>query len=99
MSRVERPEEPVLTFAGRDVAITATVLALTAALFAAAADHGIMAYLQRTDDARLRLMVSSRAAPVTAVAKVFNWLGLVYVTLPASGSTRWPGSSFTRSCW
>ena len=82
MSRVERPEEPVLTFAGRDVAITATVLALTAALFAAAADHGILAHLQRTDDAWLRLMVSSRAAPVTAVAKVFNWLGLVYVTLP-----------------
>jgi undecaprenyl-diphosphatase len=27
-------------------------------------------------------MVSGRTAPVTAVAKVFNWLGLVYVTLP-----------------
>ena len=27
-------------------------------------------------------MISGRAAPVTVVAKVFNWLGLVYVTLP-----------------
>ena len=27
-------------------------------------------------------MVSGRTAPVTAIAKVFNWLGLVYVTLP-----------------
>ncbi|HTQ93593.1 MAG TPA: phosphatase PAP2 family protein, partial [Streptosporangiaceae bacterium] len=38
--------------------------------------------IQRADDAWLRLMISGRAAPVTAVAKVFNWLGLVYVTLP-----------------
>lgn len=82
MSRVERPEEPVLTFAGRDVVIIVTVLALTAALFAAVADHGILAHLQRADDAWLRLMVSSRSAPVTAVAKVLNLLGLVYVTVP-----------------
>ena len=46
------------------------------------ADHGLLAHIQRADDAWLRLMISGRAAPVTAVAKVFNWLGLVYVTLP-----------------
>ena len=27
-------------------------------------------------------MVSGRTAPVTVIAKIFNWLGLVYVTLP-----------------
>ena len=58
------------------------MLALTAAAFAVVADHSLPAHLQRADDAWLRLMISGRAAPVTAVAKVFNWLGLVYVTLP-----------------
>ena len=66
----------------RDTAVTAAVLALTAVAFAVVADHGILAHIQRADDAWLRLMVSGRSAPVTAVAKVFNWLGLVYVTLP-----------------
>ena len=58
------------------------MLALTAVAFAAVADHGILAHIQRVDDAWLRLMVSGRSAPVTAVAKFFNLLGLVYVTLP-----------------
>jgi len=66
----------------RDTAVTAAVLTLTAVAFALVADHGILVHIQRADDAWLRLMISGRAAPVTAVAKVFNWLGLVYVTLP-----------------
>jgi membrane-associated phospholipid phosphatase len=78
-----RPEEAILGSPGRDVAVTAAVLAVTAAAFAAAADHGILAHIQQVDDAWLRLMVSGRATPVTVVAKVFNLLGLVYVTLPA----------------
>lgn len=82
MPRVSRPEEPVLAAPGRDVAVTAVVLALTAVVFAAVADHGVLAHIQRADNAWLRLMVSGRAAPVTAVAKFFNLLGLVYVTLP-----------------
>ena len=82
MSRVSQPEEPVLAAPGRDVAVTAAVLALTAAVFALAADHGILVHLQRADDAWLRLMVAGRSAPVTAVAKFFNLLGLVYITLP-----------------
>ena len=82
VSGVRRPEEPVLAAPGRDVAVTAAVLALTAAVFALAADHGILVHLQRADDAWLRLMVSSRSAPVTAIAKFLNLLGLVYVTLP-----------------
>ena len=75
-------EEQVLAARRRDTVVTVVVLALTAAAFAAVADHGVLARIQRVDDAWLRLMVSGRAAPVTAVAKVFNWLGLVYVTLP-----------------
>jgi membrane-associated phospholipid phosphatase len=75
-------EDQVLAARRRDAVVTAVVLALTAAAFAAVADHGLLAHLQRADDAWLRLMVSGRSAPVTAIARVFNWLGLVYVTLP-----------------
>ena len=75
-------EEPVLAIRGRDVAVTAVVLALTAVAFAAVADHGILAHIQRADDWWLRLMTSGRLAPVTLIAKIFNVLGLVYVTLP-----------------
>jgi membrane-associated phospholipid phosphatase len=82
MSRVASTEEPVLAAPRRDAVVTAAVLALTAVAFAVVADHGILAHIQRADDAWLRLMVSGRTAPVTAVAKVLNWLGLVYVTLP-----------------
>jgi undecaprenyl-diphosphatase len=81
VSRVE--EEAILASPGRDAALTAAVLALTAVVFALAAGHGVLARIQHVDDAWLRLMVSSRTAPVTAVAKVLNLLGLVYVTLPA----------------
>ena len=77
-----QPEEAILGSPGRDVAVIAAVLAVTAAAFAVVADHGILAHIQRVDDAWLRLMVSGRAAPVTVIAKFFNLLGLVYVTLP-----------------
>jgi membrane-associated phospholipid phosphatase len=75
-------EEPVLAIRGRDVVVTAVALALTAVAFAAVADHGILAHIQRADDWWLRLMTSGRLASVTLIAKVFNVLGLVYVTLP-----------------
>jgi membrane-associated phospholipid phosphatase len=75
-------EDQVLAARRRDAVVTAAVLALTAAAFAAVADHSLLTHLQRADDAWLRLMISGRSAPVTAVAKIFNWLGLVYVTLP-----------------
>ncbi len=96
MSRLTRraaarqPEEAILAAPGRDTAATAAVLALTAVAFAVAADHGILAHIQRVDDAWLRLMVSGRVAPVTVIAKVFNLLGLMYVTLPVRGVQR-PG--------
>ncbi len=78
-----RPEEEALLARPRRAAfLTAGVVALTAVLFALAAGHGTMGRIQRLDDAWLRLMISGRAPPLTAIAKVFNVLGLVYVTLP-----------------
>jgi membrane-associated phospholipid phosphatase len=77
-----RPEDAILGAPRRDVAATAAVLAVTAVVFAVVADHGILVRIQRVDDAWLRLMVSGRSAPVTVIAKFFNLLGLVYVTLP-----------------
>jgi len=78
-----RPEEEALLASPRRAAVlTAMVAALTAVVFALVADHGTLARVQQLDDAWLRLMISGRAPPLTAVAKVFNVLGLVYVTLP-----------------
>lgn len=82
LTAARRPEHAILGSPGRDTAVTAAVLALPAVAFAAAADHGVLAHIQRVDDAWLRLMVSGRAAPVTVIAKFVNLLGLVYVTLP-----------------
>jgi membrane-associated phospholipid phosphatase len=77
-----REEHLLLAAPGRDATVTAVVVLLTAAVFAAVGDHGTLASIQRQDDAWLRLMISARDAPLTAVAKFFSILGLVYVTLP-----------------
>ena len=77
-----RQEEALLGRPRRAAFLTAGVVAVTAVVFALVADHGMLARIQRLDDAWLRLMVSGRAPPLTAIAKVFNVLGLVYVTLP-----------------
>ena len=76
------PEPPLLAAPRRDAVIAAVAAALTAAAFIAAADNAVLAHIQHLDDAWLRLMVSGRTAPVTEIAKVFNVLGLVYVTFP-----------------
>jgi membrane-associated phospholipid phosphatase len=77
------PEEPpILTAPRRDTAVALVICALTAVLFAVAADHGALSHIQRLDDSWLRLMISARDSPLTVIAKVFNVLGLVYVTLP-----------------
>jgi len=77
-----QPEPPILS-APRRVAVAAGIAAVvTAAAFAAVADHGVLAHIQRLDDSWLSLMVSGRLGPVTVVAKVLNVLGLVYVTVP-----------------
>jgi undecaprenyl-diphosphatase len=78
------PERLVLLSApGRDAVLATVAVLLTAGVFAAVGDHGTLTGIQRLDDEWLRLMVSGRTAPLTAIAKVFNILGLVYVTLPA----------------
>jgi undecaprenyl-diphosphatase len=77
------PEEPLIFAAPRRAAVvTAVVALLTAALFVLAANRVALSHLQRVDSGWLRLMASGRATPVTVVAKIFNILGLVYVTLP-----------------
>jgi hypothetical protein len=75
-------EDPLLARPRQAALLTAGVVTLTAVVFALAANHGTLARIQRLDDAWLRLMVSGRTPPLTATAKVFNVLGLVYVTLP-----------------
>jgi membrane-associated phospholipid phosphatase len=77
-----REEHLLLAAPGRDATVLAVVVLLTAAVFAAVGDHGTLASIQRQDDAWLRLMLSARDTPLTAVAKFFSILGLVYVTLP-----------------
>jgi undecaprenyl-diphosphatase len=77
------PSEPLILAAPRrDAAAAAVVAALTAVALLVAADRGALAHIQHMDDSWLRLMVSWRDGPVTVIAKVFNVLGLVYVTLP-----------------
>jgi membrane-associated phospholipid phosphatase len=77
-----REEHLLLAAPGRDATVTAVVVLVTAAVFATVGDHLTLASIQRQDDAWLRLMISARDAPLTAVARVFSILGLVYVTLP-----------------
>ncbi len=77
-----RQEEAFLARPRQAALLTAGVLGLTAVVFALVADHGTLARIQRLDDAWLRLMISGRTPAFTAMAKVFNVLGLVYVTLP-----------------
>ena len=74
MSRVSRPEEPVLAAPGRDVAVTAVVLALTAVVFALVADHGVLAHIQRADDAWLHAIGAQLEAGLAAVQAATGWL-------------------------
>ena len=77
-----RQEEALLGRPRQAAFLTAGVVAVTAVVFVLVADHGVLARIQRLDDAWLRLMISGRTPPLTAIAKVLNVLGLVYVTLP-----------------
>jgi hypothetical protein len=69
-----REEHALLTAPGRDAAVTAVVVALAAGVFAAVGDHGTLSSVQRLNDAWLRLMISGRALPLTAIAKFFGRL-------------------------
>ncbi len=76
------PEALILAAPRRDAVIAAIAAALTAALFAVAADRGALSHVQHVDESWLRLMISGRTPVVTVIARAFNVLGLVYVTLP-----------------
>jgi membrane-associated phospholipid phosphatase len=80
---VRSEEEALLASPRRAALLTPLMAVLTVVVFVLVADHGTLARIQRLDDAWLRLMISGRTPALTAVAKVFNVLGLVYVTLPA----------------
>src|SRR5207237_7406798 len=54
----------------------------TATLFVLMAIHGTRASIQRIDDAFLRRMVAIRSGTLTSIAKMFNVLGSITVTLP-----------------
>lgn len=75
-------EHPLLGMPRRDVPVLILISVLTAALFVLVAVPSTFAHVQRVDDRFLRTMLSIRSGPLTAVAKVFNVLGLVYITLP-----------------
>jgi undecaprenyl-diphosphatase len=65
----------------RDVLTVLILVAATATLCVLVAyDRGPV---QRVDDAFLRRMIALRAGPLTTLAKVFNFLGLIVVTLTA----------------
>ncbi len=77
-----RAEAQLLAAPRPTVTVTATVVLITAGVFTAVADHAMLTRIQGLDDAWLQLMISSRSPPLTAAARLFNLLGLVYVTLP-----------------
>jgi len=76
------PEPYILGAPRRDAMVAGIATAVTIAAFAAVADRGALAQIQRLDNFWLQVMAGGRIAPVTAIAKVFNILGLVYVTVP-----------------
>jgi membrane-associated phospholipid phosphatase len=82
VTRPRLPEHPLLGVFRRDAVTTAVLAAVTTVLFVLMAFHGPRAAVQRADDRWLRLMVDVRSGPLTAIAKVFNVLGLVYVIWP-----------------
>ena len=77
-----REEHLLLAYPGRDIAVTAVTVVLTAVVFAAVASQGVLAHIQHLDNAWLQLMRTHRSGPVTALAEFLNYLGLVGITLP-----------------
>jgi undecaprenyl-diphosphatase len=81
-AEARRHEHELLGVAWRDGLVLVVVATLTVILFVAMAVASVKARIQHVDDAFLRWMIDVRAAPLTDLAKGFNYLGLVYVTLP-----------------
>src|SRR5438309_6709837 len=66
----------------RDLVVAWALLAVTAALFTLVALSAPLVGIQRIDDSFLRQVIAIRSGPLTLLARVFNVLGLVSVTLP-----------------
>jgi membrane-associated phospholipid phosphatase len=75
-------EHPLLYNRRRDVVAAVIISLATAALFLLVGLHATHGVVQRIDDRFLRTMVAHRVSWVTSVAKVFNILGTLAVTLP-----------------
>jgi membrane-associated phospholipid phosphatase len=76
------PEHALLSNRRRDSIAAAVVTLVTLLFYVLMAFRMRLPAIQHMDDRWLRLMVDVRAGPYTAVALLFNFLGLVYVTLP-----------------
>jgi len=82
VSRSGEPEHPLLLNERRDVVVASLLLAGAIVMLVLVAVPGSKAAVQRLDDSFLKLMVESRNGLFTFVARVFNFLGLTFVTLP-----------------
>jgi membrane-associated phospholipid phosphatase len=82
MTLAARDEHPLLYNRRRDVATAVVVSLATAAVFLLVGLNSTNSQVQRIDDHFLRTMVSHRQSWLTAVAKVFNVLGTLAITLP-----------------
>ncbi len=78
--RVE--EHPLLGLAHRDIITTIVMVVATLTLFILLKIPSTRADIQRIDNRVLTWMVAIRSPALTAVAKFFNVLGLIFVTLP-----------------
>jgi hypothetical protein len=65
-----------------DAVPIAVVVVVTADVFAMVAGYGMLIRIQRLDDVWLRQMICGRTTPLTATARLFNLLELVYVRPP-----------------
>jgi len=80
--RPRPPEHALLSNRRRDTITAVVVSVITLAFFVMMVFRNDLTWIQRLDDRWLRLMLDVRAGPLTPFAKVFNVLGLIYVTLP-----------------
>ena len=85
MPRVTRPatarwqEDALLAHPRQAALLTAGVVAVTAVVFALAADHGTLARIQRLDDAWLRLMISGRAQRLLCAAVALSIIAVTVI--------------------
>jgi membrane-associated phospholipid phosphatase len=75
-------EHALLSDRRRDSTVALVLTVSTATVFLLMAYRTRLPWIQHWDDRWLKLMLDVRNAPLTFLAKVFNVLGLVYVTLP-----------------